>query len=297
MAGIPSFEERAQEGQAVSWRGGCYTREDLTEMDPVLLRALFRERIHHTIEVYLYPIMLGRRKVPPAFGLQPQLIYDVWKERGFSDEAPDFEWGKRYLELAARLRAGEAVSVHEPLPSPFTEPEMGALTKAVWGRRSCRDWQEKEVPDEMIEQVLEAGRAAPCGCNLDIVRFIVLKEPEEMKMVWSDVPTPPKQCILIVICYDSRVYKVTGQDRSVPHNQMLDCAAAADHMLLMAHALGLGAVWLTQTEKTAKAFKEQYGLPHHIEPVLHLAVGWPAIGSIKSQRMPLSEMMIRKGKA
>ena len=294
MADTPSFEKQAEETQTVVWRGGRYTREDLMKMDPVLLRALFRERIHHTIEVLLHPIILGRRKVTPALGLQPQLIYDVWKERGFSDDAPDFAWGKKYLDLAAKLRAGETIRIDEPVPAPFTEPEMAALRKAIWERRSCRDWQEKEVPDEMIEQILEAGRAAPCGCNLDIVRFIVLKEPEEMGMVWSDVPTPPKQCVLIVICYDSRVYKMTGQDRSVAHNQMLDCGAAADHMLLMAHALGLGAVWLAATEKTAKAFKEKYGLPDYIEPVLHLAVGWSATGSLKSQRMPLSEMIITR---
>jgi nitroreductase len=62
----------------------------------------------------------------------------------------------------------------------------------------------------------------------------------------------------------------------------------------MAHALGLGAVWLTCTEKTAKRFKEKYGLPHYVEPALHVAVGWPAVACIKSLRMPLSEMMITR---
>jgi len=294
MTNTSSLQQPEEEARTVSWGGGHYTKDDLMKMDPVLLRALFRERIHHAIEVLIYPILLGRRQVPPAFGLQPQLIYEVWKERSFSATDPDFEWGRKYLELAARIREGERVRIDEPVPQPFNDQEMAALGKVIWERRSCRDWQEREVPDEMIEQILEAGRAAPCGCNLDVVRFIVLKEPEEMKMVWSDVPTPPKQCVLIAICYDSRVYRVTGQDRTVGHNQMLDCAAAADHMLLMAHALGLGAVWLTSTEKTAKAFKEHYGLPDYVEPVLHIAVGWPAVGSIKSQRMPLSEMLIKK---
>jgi nitroreductase len=68
-------------------------------------------------------------------------------------------------------------------------------------------------------------------------------------------------------------------------------------MLLMAHALGLGACWLTRTEKTGKAFKEQYGLPDYIEPALHIAVGWPATGTFKSLRMPLSEMLIKTKRA
>jgi nitroreductase len=282
-------------GLAVKWIYGEYTREDLVGMDPVYLRALFRERIHHTIEVEIYPILLGRKELPPRFGLQPQLILDVWKERGLDDTDPDFLWGKKYLDLAARMRAGERPQMEEVLPEPFTDAEMAVVKKLIWGRRSVRDWVPgKTVSDDLIEQILEAGRAAPTGCNLDIVRFIVVRDRETAKMVWSDIPTPMDSCVLIVICYDRKVYETVGHDRLVPHNMLYDCAAAGDHMCLMAHALGLGAVWLSCTAKTAKTFKKHFGLPDHIEQALHIAVGYTAIGSIKSERMPVREMMLSK---
>ncbi|MBN1106702.1 MAG: nitroreductase family protein [Deltaproteobacteria bacterium] len=282
-------------GLAVKWLYGEYSREDLMRMDPVYLRALFRERIHHTIEVEIYPILLGRKELPPRFGLQPQLILDVWKERGFEDGDPDFEWGKRYLDLAARMRAGEKPQMEDVLPEPFTDAEMAVVRKLLWGRRSIRDWiPGKTVPEDLIQQILEAGRAAPTGCNLDIVRFIVIRDRETAKMVWSDIPTPMESCVLIVICYDRKVYETVGHDRLVPHNMLFDCAAAADHMCLMAHALGLGAVWLSCTAKTAKTFKKHFGLPDPIEQALHIAVGYTAIGSIKSERMPVGEMMLTK---
>lgn len=113
-------------------------------------------------------------------------------------------------------------------------------------------------------------------------------------MVWSDIPTPMDQCVLIVICYDTRIYETTGQDTLVPHNMLFDCAATGDHICLMAHALGLGAVWLSCTEKTAERFQKSYGLPDYIKQALHIAVGWTAAGSIKSNRMPLREMIIRR---
>jgi nitroreductase len=223
------------------------------------------------------------------------LILEVWKDRGFSDTDPDFEWGKKYLDLAAKMRAGEKVDFQEPLPEPFTKEEMKVVRKLIWDRRSTRDWVPgKKVPDEMIEQILEAGRAAPTGCNLDIVRFVVIKDPGEAKWVWSDIPTPMDQCVLIVVCYDTRIYKTTGQDKVYGHNMMLDCACAGDHMCLMAHALGLGAVWLTCTEKTAANFKKKYGLPDYVEQAFHIAVGWCAIGSLKSGRMPLAEMVLTR---
>jgi nitroreductase len=293
-----SEPEKTEKVDKVRWLFGEYEREDLMKMEPVCLRALFRERIHHTIEVEIYPILLEKKKVPANFGLQPQLILDVWRERGFPDDDPDFKWGKRYLDFAAKLRTGEKVEIKEPCPAAFTEQEMAVVRKLIWGRCSIRDWiPGKEVPDEMIEKILEAGRAAPTGCNLDIVRFIVIRDPKEAKMIWSDIPTPMDRCVLIVVCYDKRVYETVGHDRLVPQNILFDCAAAGDHMCLMAHALGLGATWLSCMKKTARAFKRKYGLPDYIEQALHVAVGWPATGAIKSDRMPLKEMVITREKA
>ena len=272
-----------------------YTKADIRKMDEVSLRGLLHERIHHNIEVPLYPALLKWTGKPIAgFGMQAQIVFDVWQERGYTEEAPDIKWCQRYLDTAAKIRAGEKPRLDEPLPEPFSEEEMAIVHKLIWGRRSIRNWVDKEIPDEMIEQILEAGRAAPTGCNLGEVRFIVIRDPEEAKMVWSDIST--ENAVLIVICYDKRPSHVVGQDRpeSAPQNRGFDCAAAGDHMLLMAHALGLGGCWLTKREETAKRFKEQYGLPDNIEVAMHIAVGWPAMGTIKSARVPLEYMMIRR---
>ena len=275
-----------------------YTKKDLMKMDPVPLRALLHERTHHNIEVPLYPTLLKWQGNPIAgFGTQAQMVFDVWQERGLIEDAEDIDWVKEYLDIAAKIRAGEQFELNGTLPAPFTDREMAVVIKLLYGRRSIREWTDKPVPDDMIEKILEAGRAAPIGCNLGELRFIVLRDPEEKKMIWSDIST--ENAVIIVICYDTRVPGVVGQDRSVPQNAGFDAAAAADHMLLVAHALGLGAVWLSEVkrpESTAQKFKEQYGLPDYIEVALHIAVGWPAIGTIKSKRTPLADMMLGRDK-
>ncbi len=285
--------------QVKPYGGPTYEKEDLMKLEPELLRALMRERAHHNIEVPLYPLLVrGVTKPIPVFGLEAQMVYDAWKERGFTDDDPDILWVKEYLDLAKKIRSGEKVVWNQPLPTPFTEEEMAVVNKLIYERRSIRDWADKPVSDEMIERILEAGRAAPIGCNLDEVRFIVIRDQEEAKMVWSDISTA--NAVIIVICYDKSIPKVVAQDKFVPQNGGFDAAAAGDHMLLMAHALGLGGVWLSKTVKsdvtpdTGQKFKELYGLPDHVEVAFHIAVGWPAIGSIKSQRMPLKEMMLTR---
>jgi hypothetical protein len=284
----------------VTAKYGKYTKEDLMEMDPVALGALLRERTHHMIEVPLYPTLLKESGKPKSnFGIQAQNVFDVWRERGFPEDTPDTKWVKKYLGIAEKIRSGELIELEEPLPKPFTDQEMKTVHRLIYDRRSIRDWIDKEVPDDMINRILEAGRAAPIGCNLDEIRFIVLKYPEEKRMIWSDIST--ENAVIVVVCHDKRAIQVVGQDRSVPHNAGFDAAAAADHMLLMAHALGLGGVWLTSikktdgTQNTANDFKERYGLPDYIEVHLHIAVGWPAMGTIKSARIPLEDMIMRRG--
>ena len=138
--------------------GDPYTREDLMNMEPVCLRALLRERVHHTIEVEIYPIMLGRKNMHATFGLQAELIMDVWTERGFSTEDEDLRWCSKYIALAAEMRAGKKVELEEVLPAPFTDSQMEVVRSLIWERRSIRDWLPKPVPEDMIEKILEAGQ-------------------------------------------------------------------------------------------------------------------------------------------
>jgi len=193
--------------------GNEYAKKDIRKMDEVSFRGLLHERAHHNIEVPLYNALLNWPGKPiSGFGMQAQIVFDVWQERGYTEEDPDIKWCKRYIDIAAKIRAGEKPKLDEPLPEPFSKEEMAVVHKLIWGRRSIRNWVDKEIPDEMIEKILEAGRAAPTGCNLDEVRFIVIRDPEEAKMVWSDIST--ENAVLIVICYDKRPSHVVGQDRS-----------------------------------------------------------------------------------
>jgi len=277
-----------------------YSRDDLRELEQEVLGGILRERVHHMIEVPLYPTLLRwKGRAIPNFGEQAQLAFDVWQERGFPEDTADMAWVQRHLAIAAKIRAGEKPEIDEPLPAPFDAAEMRAVHKLIWQRRSIRDWIDKPVPEEMIAEILEAGRAAPIGCNLGHLRFVVLTEPEEKAMIWSDISTK-KAAVIIVICHDTRVAPAVCQDQLVPQNPGFDAAAAADHMLLMAHALGLGGVWLSELKATSKTndtgdeFKQRYGLPDYLEVDVHIAVGWTAIGSIKSARPPLEDMVIRR---
>lgn len=269
-----------------------YTKEDLLKMDPAPLRAILHERTHHTIEVMIYRILNGKLKKPPDFGDQARSVLEIWTKRGLPTNTPDIQWCVRYVELADKLNAGKTVDLGTSMVEPFSKAELETVGKLLYQRRSIRQFTDRPVPDEIVKEILRAGLMAPQGCNVGSTRFIVLRTPEEWKLVQSDIPI--ENGVMIVIGQDMSVYKALRFDEYVPQNIYYDAAAAAEHMSLMAHALGLGACWLTHGEETQKRIREYFGLPETFVSRCHLIVGWPNEAPIKSERMSLNDVIIRR---
>ena len=266
------------------------TEEELLEVDPNILRAIVHERTHHTIEVNMYRIMARKRGTPPNFGEIAEYLLDIWKRRGLPTDDPDIQWCLNYIGLARMLRTGGDVELDTELPEPFTDDEMKTVEKLIYERRSIRQFVDKPVPDEMIKKMLHAGLWAPQGCNVGSIRYIVLRNPEDFKLVRSDIPV--ENCVMIVVCQDMRVYKSLKFDQYVPQNIYYDAGAAADHICLMAHALGLGACWMTHGEETQQRLRDHFDLHDEIVSRNHIIVGWSDEAPIKSQRMRLEDVIL-----
>ena len=267
-----------------------FSKDDLIAMDVGPLRSILHERTHHTIEVSLYRILDGKLKKPDDYGAQAKFVLGVWKERGLPLDTPDLKWCTKYIEIADALNSGRKVKIEESLPEPFTGGEMAAVKKLLYERRSIRQFTERLVSKEIVRKVLHAGLMAPQGCNVDARRFIVLRRPEDWKLVLSDIPL--EHGVMILVCEDMRSYQVLGVDKRAPQNHYFDVACAADHICLMAHALGLGAVWLTHGEETQKRIRERFGLSETFYTRCHVMMGWPAEAPIKSLRMSLDDAII-----
>jgi len=271
-----------------------YTRDDLLAMNVDSLRAVLHERTHHTIEVQLYRILQGRMAKPTNFGSHAKVVLEVWRARALPTDTPDLQWCIQLIVIAEQLNAGRPVHLETEVPAPFSNMELETVRKLLYGRRSIRQFTDQPVPDAMVREILLAGLMAPQGCNVGSTRFIVLRNPEEWRLVRNDIPLD--HGVLILIGQDLRVYQALRFDQLVPQNLYYDAAAAADHMCLMAHALGLGACWLTHGEETQQRIRAAFGLPATFITRCHLIIGWPDEAPIKSQRMSLDDAIIEKTK-
>jgi nitroreductase len=123
----------------------------------------------------------------------------------------------------------------------------------IKSRRSIRKFLDKPVEKKDITVILEAARWAPSAGNCQPWRFIVVTD-EKKKGKFDPFFHQPwvekAPVIIVILAYPEATWKRYGLD-SIWYIQ--DCAAAAENMLLMAHGLGLGAVWVGAFSKEAVA--------------------------------------------
>lgn len=289
---------RLQDGKEYKIGIRAFYRRDLMEMPVDVLRAVLRERTHHTIEVYLWDAISGVPAAdwlgpPPAqLGSETKPLLAAWLERSLPTEnLPDVQYAVDMLWLSEEVNAGRTPSIVSRLPQPFSESEMMTVEKLIKERRSIRRFKNRDVEDWKILKILEAGSWAPVGCNTQAQRFLVIDDMAGLKLLKGDIPLHkwPNSAKMIVICQDARIYNQLGLDKLAPQNMFMDAATCADHMLLMAHALGLGGCWLTHAPEMQAQIRKMYSLPYFIIPQLRLLIGYAEDAPLKSQKMPMHD--------
>ena len=158
----------------------------------------------------------------------------------------------------------------------------------ILGRRSVRVYAAGEIPAAAIQRLLEAAMAAPSAMGRDPWRFVVIDDRKLLDRVPAVNPYAEmarQAPLAILICADPSLERSPGY-------WMLDCAAAAQNMLLAAHALGLGAVWLGEILKSAAEVNRLLELPDRYELMAVVAVGRPARSNQRSTRKKLEELVL-----
>ncbi len=164
------------------------------------------------------------------------------------------------------------------------------VLEAIFNRRSVREYEDRPVEQELIEKILEAGSWAPSGLNNQPWRFAVVTDPV-LKAAFEPLTKYAR------IIKSAKVLLPVFIDKNVMYNEVKDhqaIGACLQNMLLAAHSLGLGAVWLGEILKSAEKVRTIMGLPEHLELMAVIALGHPARKDQKSRRKPLTELIVFK---
>lgn len=162
--------------------------------------------------------------------------------------------------------------------------------EAIRTRRSVRGFTNESISDEIIEQVLDAGRWAPSGLNNQAWRFIVVQDPATktaLSALTEYGPTIKNASVLIVVFLDKdHMYNYTKDVQSI--------GACIQNMLLAIHSLGLGAVWLGEILKNKEMANKVLDAPESYELMAVVALGHPTRKERSSDRKALSHLVFRE---
>ncbi len=128
------------------------------------------------------------------------------------------------------------------------------LEKCIMGRRSVRSYQDKPVPEEEIKKILKAGAMAPSAMNRESPQYIVITNKEKIREL-SDKVKDKAGVIGLgakiaekmkvkedVIFYGAPLLVLLVGDKE--KWTAIDCALAAENMMLRAYGLGIGSCYI-----------------------------------------------------
>jgi nitroreductase len=159
---------------------------------------------------------------------------------------------------------------------------------AIHTRRSVRAFTEDPIPEELLNQVLQAAVGAPSGGNVQPWGFVVIRLPGRVRALRALAPGVIGQpTVLIAIGLDVERAEQIGGVLGL-HLAWIDIGLAMQNLLLAAHDLGLGTCPIGSLHRGAVA--HFLDLPPHIQPVLLIALGYPQVMPPTRGRRPLAEV-------
>jgi nitroreductase len=164
------------------------------------------------------------------------------------------------------------------------------LFNAIYTRRSVRQFTEEPVRKEHLMEIVKAGTWAPSGLNNQPWRFATVLDKKRK----NDIARQTKYAHIVE---GAAALITVFVDRVEMYHEVKDhqaMGACVQNMLLAAHGLGLGAVWLGEILKNAGAVRSLLGLPERLELMAVVALGYPVQKKRTSSRKPLSEVLLKE---
>lgn len=157
-------------------------------------------------------------------------------------------------------------------------------------RFSCKRFDTtRQISDEQLNAILEAGRVAPTAKNLQEQHIYVVQSEEMLQKIETATPCRYGAPTCIIVAFDTEnVYTYPNSTRD---SGIEDATIVATHMILAATAQGVNSCWINCLDP--KAMSEVIGLPANEKILMMLDLGFAAEGAEPLpnhfSRKPLSE--------
>ena len=148
-------------------------------------------------------------------------------------------------------------------------------------RRSIRKFKDKQISDEDLQAILEAGTYAPTALGMQSPKIIVIQNPETIKEFsdWNRSYYPTDVPDDLDPFYGAKTILIVLANGKMP-TFVEDGASVITTLVNAAHAVGVGSCWIHRareefSREKGKALLKEWGIPEKYEGVGHVALGYP----------------------
>lgn len=190
---------------------------------------------------------------------------------------------------------------------------------SIYDRRSIRKFQDKDIPIELLNKILDAGRVAPSAKNRQPWKYIVFREKHKKELLKAmekglereekgitDIPKSRygipdakntlrimQEAPIIIVVLNTNAkspfFPVDNDERISEICDSLSIGASIENMLLAAEEMGLGTLWIANT---CFAYKELVSYLNTDEQLISaIAIGYANESPGQRPRKKLSEIV------
>jgi len=155
-----------------------------------------------------------------------------------------------------------------------------SLLDVIFNRRSIRRYKDEPVPEEVMKNILEAGRLAPSANNAQPWHFIVVTDPKikhalaQRRWNW--------------FIKDS-AFTVVGCGDKSNRWSTVDVSIALENMVIAAEAQGVGSCWIGDFEESE--VKQILNIPENLKVIALVSFGYPAEKPSPRSKKSLEEIV------
>jgi nitroreductase len=172
------------------------------------------------------------------------------------------------------------------------------VNEIIHRHRSIREYEDREVSQELLDRILDAGIRASSSGNMQSYSIVVTRDKELRKKLYSahmEQSMVVDAQVLITFCADfNRMRKWLSLNDAPVHfdNYMsfmigaIDATLTSQNCALAAENEGLGICYMGSTLANCDEIGELLNLPENVVPVVGFSLGYPAEDPAQRDRLP-----------
>lgn len=183
---------------------------------------------------------------------------------------------------------------------------MNDIIRQLNNRKSVRQYEDREIDEELVQEILNAASQAPTAGNQQLYTILRITDKDKIYKLSESCDHQPfinSAKLVLVFCADClkwyEAYKLTGSNPRKPGVgdlmlSVIDTAIAAQNAVTAAESFGIGSCYIGDILENAEVQREILELPEYVIPAVMVVFGYPTQGQKdrkKPERTPLEHLI------